>query len=209
MSKCYIYKYYLTLKELINFYSSTPIKYYGAPTFKSVLTSNGEFNIDNARISLIVNNSYVEKLWQSIIAKYGNEYIQTSKSVTSDNYIEESTLILNYILNTINETYDRYTTLLGAYDTKQHKLLDAIVTEQEGFARFNDTPQNGGLFADDNHTTNITQTTGKTSTEGRAIERLKEIQEAFSNVFQNWLNEFHKFFVEGGNLEDGEEWDAY
>ena len=65
----------------------------------------------------------------------------------------------------------------------------------------NDTPQNTGDFADDTHTSHITQTSGTSEVEVKTpIERLKEIQDGYSDVLARWSEEFNTLFLEEGNL---------
>ena len=47
---------------------------------------------------------------------------------------------------------------------------------------FNDTPQNGGDFTTDNHTTNATQVTSESDV-GTPIARLKEIRDNLESLY--------------------------
>lgn len=67
---------------------------------------------------------------------------------------------------------------------------------------FNDTPQNGGLWNDDKHTSTITLVSGKnsndttiTSDSGTIMSRLKEIRDNLESLYDTWSNEFGKEFV--------------
>lgn len=67
---------------------------------------------------------------------------------------------------------------------------------------FNDTPQNGGLWSDDKHTSTITLLNGEnhndttiTSDSGTIMARLKEIRDNLESLYDTWSNEFGKEFV--------------
>ena len=69
-------------------------------------------------------------------------------------------------------------------------------------AGFNDTPQNGGLWNDDKHTSTITLVNGKNSNDttittdsGTIMSRLKEIRDNLESLYDTWSNEFGKEFV--------------
>lgn len=90
-------------------------------------------------------------------------------------------------------TKGRYEALLAAYKAAEGKLLDKLSAST--VARFNDTPQNSGLWDDDRHTTNITQTTSETDGEP-LIDRLNRIQSAYRNLMDEWCNAFAPLFGE-------------
>lgn len=105
-------------------------------------------------------------------------------------------------LTLLNQTAFRYKTLLSAYDSQKTKLLDKLSSVNTGLAKFNDTPQGSGDFSDDTHTTNITKTSSETQMEIKTpIERLKEIQDGFSDVLARWSEEFDNLFLEEANLD--------
>lgn len=114
----------------------------------------------------------------------------------------QAKLWLIKFLTLLNQTAFRYKTLLGAYDSQKSKLLDKLSSSNTGLAKFNDTPQGSGDYADDTHTTNITKTSSETLTEIKTpIERLREIQDGFSDVLARWSEEFDNLFMEEANLD--------
>lgn len=75
-------------------------------------------------------------------------------------------------------------------------------SSNRGTTRFNDTPQNGGYWEDDKHSSTITAVEGKNSNDvtvitdsGTTMERLKEIRDNLENLYDTWSNEFGKEFV--------------
>ena len=105
-------------------------------------------------------------------------------------------------LTLLNQTAPRYKKLLELYKSQENKLLDKLSTINSGLAKFNDTPQGSGDFSGDTHTTNITKTSSESQVEVRTpIERLKEIQDSYSDVLARWSEEFDNLFLEEGNFD--------
>ena len=92
------------------------------------------------------------------------------------------------------------------FEDNKAKLMDLLArnyqdlggTSGSSSSRFNDTPQDGGAYADDNHTTNITEVSSSTSSNLRhqetysnedVILRLKKVQDNLSNLYIQWENE--------------------
>ena len=60
--------------------------------------------------------------------------------------------------------------------------------------KFNDTPQDGGNFIDDDHVTNSTQT--KTESDPNTIiSRLTEVKNKYRDLYNDWLNDFVRTFI--------------
>lgn len=193
-------KTYITLEELLKYYESNFISY-DYPQLLAILTSNGNFNVQNERINLIVTTESVLKLWQYVCSRFINEYILIDD--TKSDYKEFTTPFLRKVLNILNGSYDRYNAIYDAFETQKSKLLNTIKTTQLGSAKFNDTPQGNGDYSDDTHTTNITLTKGETESDNLTpVMRLKEIEDSLNDILFNWSKEFEKIFVEGGNLNE-------
>ena len=161
-----------------------------------------------------IDNSHVDLL-NRIIERYWDEYV-----FDSDELMDNPADILNYpeilyktrrflgkFIDIINNTYEKYSAILSSYETSKAHLLDQLerVTTGNDTRRENDTPQDGGDYADDNHTSYINQ--GETSVtethdDTPVIERLEKIQNLYQNTMLKWLNEFNDLFIEGGNIHE-------
>ena len=102
-----------------------------------------------------------------------------------------------------SQSQDKYLALLGFYEAKKAHLLDqlsATQTTNNGLThRVNDTPQNGGDWTDDNHTSTYdkTDTNGNTTTTSdptTIMARLSEVQDQYANLEGDWANEFGGLF---------------
>ena len=87
---------------------------------------------------------------------------------------------------------EKYKLLIQNLNANKSKLLDDV--KSSSIARFNDTPQNSGDFADDNHTSNITKTESSSNV-GTMMQRLNEIEDKIKQLYLDWSDEFRKFII--------------
>ena len=97
-------------------------------------------------------------------------------------------------------TSDRYLTLLDLYETQKRNLMSKLSNTSSNSTthRVNDTPQNGGNFYDDEHTSVYEQTTISTNNAidpTTVMSRLDEIQNKYMNVIKDWAKEFNCLFI--------------
>lgn len=93
-------------------------------------------------------------------------------------------------------TAPKYTNILKIYKDNKSKLMDKLENGSKVVNRFNDTPQDGGTFDDDEHTTSITETDSSASTDvATVMARIKEIQDSYDNIMLLWSNEFIRLFI--------------
>lgn len=118
--------------------------------------------------------------------------------ITKDEELEKETFkFINNLSNILSMSFNYYSTLINAYKSQENLLLNKIETINSSITRFNDTPQDEGDFANDEHTTSINQFENTLSTDlNTPIMRLKEIQDSYKNIVLDWTNEFKKLFRE-------------
>lgn len=145
-------------------------------------------------------STYVDKVINNVYQLHHENFCVFSEVQLSAPSTQAKTFMMKF-LTLLNQTAFRYKSLLSAYDSQKTKLLDKLSSINTGLAKFNDTPQGSGDFSDDTHTTNVTKTSSETQTEVKTpIERLKEIQDGFSDVLARWSEEFDNLFLEEANL---------
>lgn len=146
-------------------------------------------------------SNYVASVINNVYQLHHENYCVFSEVQLSAPSTQAKVFMMKF-LTLLNQTAFRYKSLLSAYDSQKTKLLDKLSSSNTGLAKFNDTPQGSGDFSDDTHTTNVTRTTSETQTEVKTpIERLKEIQDGFSDVLARWSEEFDNLFLEEANLD--------
>lgn len=157
----------------------------------------------------------IVKLWQEIYARFYeepvlkfrfkiDEEIPTFEDATFKQFAtdEFKTWMLR-VVSIITRTEPYYDTLLGAYADAQSHLMDDIRATSSNTIKYNETPQNldsTGAYEGDDHLTNFTKTEGENQSPLTSkIMRLKEIQDHYKKVLDDWVNEFHCMFYEGGD----------
>ena len=162
-------------------------------------------DINVALLPINPEDESISLLWQYIYSRYGDMGIFTSDKATLTND-ENKNLFEKFLYKLINKiafTQDRYSTLIKLYTQNKNDLLKQISTTSTRVSRFNDTPQDEGVFSSDEHTTNLTEDNTTASTDKDSlIIRLAEIQNNFENLYKNWLEEFTVLFIEELNYED-------
>lgn len=162
-------------------------------------------DINVALLPINLEDTPIVTLWQYIYARYGDMGIFTSEkeSLTNDENKKLFEKFLYKLINKIAFTQDRYLTLIKLYTRNKDDLLKQISTTSSRLSRFNDTPQDEGVFTSDEHTTNLTQDEQTASTDKDSlIIRLSEIQNNFENLYKNWVEQFANLFIEELNYED-------
>lgn len=149
--------------------------------------------------TLNTDDTYTMKLWKDYLCpRYVNEpimYIDKEfwdEEPTFDEILEESGDVLAHIYAWLNESRVRYSKLISLYEEQENKLLSQLGSNST--TKFNDTPQDGGNFVDDNHVSTAT-TVSTTADVGTPMARLKEIQDDLDNLYGKWANEFRRFVM--------------
>lgn len=162
-----------------------------------------------------LTSTNIVKLWQEIYARFYeepvlkfrfkiDEEIPTFEDAAFKQFAtdEFKTWMLR-VVSIISRTEAYYNTLLGAYADAQSHLMDDIRATSSNTIKYNETPQNydnSGAYEGDNHLTNFTKTEGENQSPLTSkIMRLKEIQDHYKKVLDDWVNEFHCLFYEGGD----------
>lgn len=103
---------------------------------------------------------------------------------------------ISKLVNVLNLTLPRYFPLLTKYKEISTDPIAPIKSESKGQTRFNDTPQNIGDWGDEDHTTNISNSTSETSVDtGSLMERLDAQFKNYKSIALEWSNEFNQCFL--------------
>lgn len=114
---------------------------------------------------------------------------------------EERKEVFRLFVNLFNLTAPRYIPLLKQFNLNASDPIGKIKSTSTGKTRFNDTPQDGGEFDDDEHTSHITQTEATTETDtGSIVERLDALYKNWREILRDWSSQFKGLFYgeEGG-----------
>lgn len=196
--------YYFTLQEIIEFayiqekHLIDKFSFYSIPSLDIIKS-----NLIPANNAVGLLEPMINELWQSIIARYYDdfaimisEYDDTIPILTWENISP----FFNKLINTIERTKDYYLTLLNIYNNQKNNLLNQVKSISTNTTRFNDTPQNGGEFEDDRHTSEFTKVNNSIESDvNTMMYRINEIQKLYRNVMKDWIDEFEKLFIERGD----------
>lgn len=183
-------------------------------------------NVFKVEENVILFNTHIYQLFQGLYNRYRDEafvFVDTpftpwDRQVPAWNSPEVENATKNQfrkLLAKMDDSYPRYAKLLELYSESESKLLGKLssVVEAsanvEGLSRFNDTPQEGGMYEDDTHTTNVTETSsdttsGSTTTydDKNIMQRLNEVRDMYKNVMEDWISQFSEFFWEVEGYEN-------
>lgn len=202
-----------SLEDLLNYQADATsprpqVEPYGSVSIMSCIST--QFGINHQRMYIFEDGQggsfrlkqYINELGYYLTARYFSHYcFREEAEKGSSKWRSTYREFLNKIVSILTFTYDKYSSMLNFYATEKSKLMDKIQAVGSGITRFNDTPQDEGTFDDDEHTTNLTQVSSTSSSDGDTkIKRLNEIDKLFNNLLLEWCNEFDKLFVEEINL---------
>ena len=144
-------------------------------------------------------NENYPKVLDLVIRRHITDYC-----VVSDSESYPATPAKNFLAKLIyvlEMTTPRYTTLINSYEESRENLLNPVIIKTTGINRFNDTPQDEGDFANDSHTTNLTEIENKTENDAdTAMGRIREIEENYKNLLLIWSREFESLFLSEENI---------
>ena len=192
MFRTFEYEYYFTLREVIE-----SLPYSDNIDWYTLLHDNLPY------APIYGSNSdlkpYINDLLNMVFSRFGKHYIYWGKNEILSN--EDKYEITLKLANIIMNTYDKYAQVYKYYKDKENSLMDMISSTNDAGVGYNDTPQEGGDFSDENHRTNFTETHQESKTEGATpIERLTEIKDKLSSILFDWSEEFDRIFIEEGNI---------
>lgn len=201
--------YFYTLEDILKGVKTESEGTFSTATFnvvnlESFLDENfvgDSLNIDNDTVA--INTTYFEKLWQLIYSRYRKHYcIRVDEEIERFSYNEN---VIEFFINYLNIwifTKDKYIKILEIYEANKDDLLKQISTSSSFVNRYNDTPQDEGVFDSDEHTTNLTEGTNTSSSDGNTImARIDEISRSYELVILRWVDEFDKLFLEEQSYE--------
>ena len=172
-----------------------------------------DFNMETimTRYSLVIEDSSTSKLnilYQLMRFIFARFYECSVYKELIGIYEDESQIVISnankkYIwsqfVGMFNLTAPRYIPLLESYKANESSPIAKIKSSTTGVNRFNDTPQDEGDFANDEHTTNISQNNVEVETDsGSVASRLDELYKNWRSILRDWTNEFRCLFYDGG-----------
>lgn len=186
-------RYYFALEELFEIFDLSVVQDLATAYTKSAGILDKEFG----RVIDVLNDEYSD-WFIGFIDKpfdYQGEYQPTEaeKNALKAKFIRKLITVYDF-------TKDKYIYLLNLYEEQKANLMNQLSTTVtvKSNHRVNDTPQNGGLWTDDKHSSSYEEG-GSTTTTGldpkTVMERIAEIQENYKSVIKKWCKEFDPLFI--------------
>ena len=149
--------------------------------------------------SIVWDNANYGKVIDLVVKRFIDHYcFYTTGSEFS---VDKQKNFIAKMITILEMTSPRYLKLLEVYASADAELLSPVEITSEGLTRFNDTPQDEGDFANDEHTTNLTQDSRTTTNDlDTKMGRIREIESNYNNLLLNWSNEFDSLFIEEENI---------
>ena len=146
-----------------------------------------------------------EDFFKYLFKEYSNSYCACSESDEDSDIINASSNFMDNILNMFVVTFPKYKELYTSLEKEKNNLLRGVTatTTNKGYNKFKDTPQGAvsmEVLDSDNMNTNVTiQENENAYSDERdtPVARIKEIQERYVKLYEEWGNEFKVFFWEG------------
>lgn len=145
-----------------------------------------------------------EKFFEYLFKEYGNSYCVYSDSDADAELVRSSRLFMDNILNMFEATFPKYKAVYDALEAEKNQLLRGVTgtTTAKNYSKFKDTPQSEITMEEldsDNLNTNATINEGvNTFVDERdtPVARIKEIEERYVMLYEEWLQHFKQFFWE-------------
>lgn len=153
--------------------------------------------IFNGYNQLPFQNLFVYLLRRNARKSFFSTYHELIKGQLTDENMKEIQQRFYLFFNYSNMIYDRVLKEYTYFTQTINKLSGELKSTTDGISRFNDTPQEGGDFKDDAHTTTITKNQMTTTRDyATPAEMLDLTRRKLYNFIEEWVNSFDKFFWE-------------
>lgn len=145
-----------------------------------------------------------EDFFKYLFKEYGNSYCVYSDTDNDVDIIAGSSKFMDNLLNMFVVTFPKYKELYSALETEKNNLLRGVsaTSTNKGYNKFKDTPQGTVSMEQldsDNMNTNVTINENENTYSDERdtpVARIKEIQERYVSLYEEWVHEFKMFFWE-------------
>ena len=199
--------YYFTLEELLkqenpNYQVLSSVSGNKISWSTTMSTYQLEYKYNDTNLATIG-----EQLMQIVFGEYNDEFIikkvyNAIFRVDPDTIVftsDEKRRVFAEFVNIINLTAQRYIPLLQSFEANKASPLAKLKSTTNSLNRYNDTPQDEGDFANDSHTSNISESSVEVEADSNDIAiRLDQLYRNWRSVLRDWANEFKGLFYVTG-----------
>ena len=177
-----------TMSSFLQFWLGEDLTGYLLPTDLSTKADSY-----NTLISLLLGRYWEKPVGKTYLPPWEDE-------IPSETLYKVGRSWLRRFLSVLNRTHERYILLLDSYAGAKSKMMDDVKSTTSSKRKYNDTPQNAnteGVYEGDNYITDFTKFDTENATEfATKMQRLKELDDLYNDVMDEWVDEFQKTFLE-------------
>lgn len=154
------------------------------------------YNLGSTFTDAIVKD-LINAVMTIVYDRHAEDFIVWVEPTTNDIYDEAiaSNKAFSKLVNVLDLTLPKYAPLLTQFAKYSDDPLAPISSTTTGRTRFNDTPQDDGDFNDEDHATNVSDSSSNTEVDvGSIMTRLGELFKNFESIILRWSNEFNSLF---------------
>ena len=158
-------------------------------------------NYDTISMTDLISNKYLTEVWTKYIyPAFYNQYVCSYDKIyryleTDDPDQSAATVFADYvgpIISWMQSSTQKFSLIIANQEANKNNLLSQI--KASSTTKFNDTPQDGGDFSDNNHTSTVTSVESGVDG-GTLISRLNEVENNLKRLYKDWANEFRQFII--------------
>ena len=155
----------------------------------------------DSTITDVIIAAIIQNLMDVVYGRHASDYVVWHDVPVNSNDVltlQDALEFFSKIINIINITAPKFIPIFQANKKYSADPVGPLKGKSSSISRFNDTPQDGGDFADDEHTSNITMLESDTEADsGSIVDRLDAAFKNFRSIILEWANDFEdEFFKE-------------
>lgn len=198
---------YFTFQEVLNLYPAKAPDHPHSKNFASdwfsQFLSNYDLELAVNGVSQYISNDnikdIVDALMTIVYQRHSEDYIYHVELALHEDYELKNEDFYKYVqtlINVIDLTIPRYIPLLQAQEFYSVDPVAPLKSVSKGRTRYNDTPQSMGIWDDEEHASNLSNSESETEVDsGSIVSRLDEAYKNWRSIILEWANEFNQCFI--------------
>ena len=147
----------------------------------------------------------VDSLMTIVYQRHAEDYIYYKELGLHEDYDLSTSDFYKYLqtlINIIDLTTPKYLPLLQAQEFYSVDPVAPLKSKTTGRTRYNDTPESMGTWDDEEHASNISNSSNETEVDsGSIVERLNEAFKNWKSIILEWANELNQAFFKEEQIQ--------
>ena len=198
---------YFTFQEVLNLYPAKAPDHPHSKNFASdwfsQFLSNYDLELAVNGVSQYISNDLIKDIVDALMTivyqRHSEDYIYHVELALHEDYEIKNEDFYKYVqtlINVIDLTIPRYIPLLQAQEFYSVDPVAPLKSVSKGRTRYNDTPQSMGIWDDEEHASNLSNSESETEVDsGSIVSRLDEAYKNWRSIILEWANEFNQCFI--------------